>query len=111
VGGVFSITLTENIINHHLGGIDQKDHRLISSVVNQSQHRGSEDGMFEVTLHLDLLGTKDKGLELSGEDNEGIGEEGKVVDKDAKDSYSSEESLNIRKVSTGTPIQYFCDVQ
>jgi len=59
---------------------------------------------------LDLLGPKDEGLELLGEDDERLGEEGKIVDKDVKNPYSAKESSNVRKTVTGTPIQYFCDV-
>ena len=96
VGGIFSIALTENITDHHLRGINQKDHGLINSVVDQLQCRGSENSLFEVVLCLDLLRAKDEGLELSGEDNEGVGKERKVADEDVKDFYSTEESSNVR---------------
>ena len=59
---------------------------------------------------MDLLGPEDEGLELLGEDDERLGEEGKVVDKDAKNPYSAKESSNVRKIVTGTPIRYFHNV-
>ena len=46
---------------------------FFNSIINRSKRRGSEDGVFEVELRLDLLGPEDEGLKLSGEDDEGSG--------------------------------------
>jgi len=69
-GGVFSVALTENITDRYLRSVDREDDRFFDGIIDRSKGGGSEDGVFEVVLRSDLVGSEDEGLELSSEDDD-----------------------------------------
>jgi len=78
---VFSVALTEDITDRNMGSINGKGDSFRGSIIDRAQSWGSEDGVLEIILRLDLFRTELEGLEFAREDDEWSGDEGKVSDK------------------------------